>query len=375
MQFNSNYYYKNITLSRRHYATEPTSTIDTSKPRTSASPNTTTTSPNWYMMEKFDGVRVYWDGKGSLQTQNTKPISVPASVTKDFPSYQFEGELWCGTNSFPKAVALTTGKADPAEWQTAKIMVFDAPLDSENVYKDRLDSLQKHIKDDHPMLKLVKNINCFGQDHIQECLKEIVSRGGEGVVLRKASAYYFEKNAFFKKKENPEYEAKVVKFDAQKGLLVCKHPNGRQFYCDLRGAPAPAEGSVVTIKCQREVFGTKSPQRAFLFKVRPELNWVDISKEFFKYHLATAKTSRSSCSGCRKRFEKGQPAITTEKIENAKENSRIVNVYFCSSACVDLGYKRLQGSVAPWDRHAWVDAKFKEIIPKANFTDVSWVME
>jgi DNA ligase-1 len=43
-------------------------------------------------MEKFDGIRVYWDGK-QLYSQNSKYVlNVPQDCK--FPNIPFEGELW-----------------------------------------------------------------------------------------------------------------------------------------------------------------------------------------------------------------------------------------------------------------------------------------
>lgn len=45
------------------------------------------------MLEKFDGLRVYWDGARLHLSQAPEvAIDVPASL--DFPSTPFEGELW-----------------------------------------------------------------------------------------------------------------------------------------------------------------------------------------------------------------------------------------------------------------------------------------
>jgi hypothetical protein len=44
------------------------------------------------MMEKFDGIRVFWDGK-RLQSKKLKfKIDVPSQY--NFPTVPFEGELW-----------------------------------------------------------------------------------------------------------------------------------------------------------------------------------------------------------------------------------------------------------------------------------------
>jgi hypothetical protein len=42
------------------------------------------------MMEKFDGVRVYWTGK-ELIANNSK---VPIPKDMNFPAIPFDGELW-----------------------------------------------------------------------------------------------------------------------------------------------------------------------------------------------------------------------------------------------------------------------------------------
>jgi hypothetical protein len=44
------------------------------------------------MMEKYDGVRVYWDGGRLVLKKLQEIISVPPEYA--FPSVPFEGELW-----------------------------------------------------------------------------------------------------------------------------------------------------------------------------------------------------------------------------------------------------------------------------------------
>jgi hypothetical protein len=44
------------------------------------------------MMEKFDGVRVYWDGEYLISSYSKAIINVPKEYS--FPRIPFEGELW-----------------------------------------------------------------------------------------------------------------------------------------------------------------------------------------------------------------------------------------------------------------------------------------
>ena len=47
----------------------------------------------WYMTEKYDGIRVYWDGTQCFSRQGTK-IKIPASLKNQLPSIALDGELW-----------------------------------------------------------------------------------------------------------------------------------------------------------------------------------------------------------------------------------------------------------------------------------------
>jgi hypothetical protein len=46
----------------------------------------------WYMMEMFDGVRVFWDGSLLYAKTTRELIHVPQEC--NFPTMPFEGELW-----------------------------------------------------------------------------------------------------------------------------------------------------------------------------------------------------------------------------------------------------------------------------------------
>jgi hypothetical protein len=44
-------------------------------------------------MEKYDGVRVYWDGSTLYETERMRAITIPSNC-ETFPTVPFEGELW-----------------------------------------------------------------------------------------------------------------------------------------------------------------------------------------------------------------------------------------------------------------------------------------
>jgi DNA ligase 1 len=54
----------------------------------------------WYMSEKLDGVRCYWDGKNLYSRNGNKfypPAYFKAALPKDF---HLDGELWTKRNDF-----------------------------------------------------------------------------------------------------------------------------------------------------------------------------------------------------------------------------------------------------------------------------------
>lgn len=54
---------------------------------------------NWYMSEKLDGIRAYWNGK-ELLSKNGNKIYAPSWFTKDFPPFELDGELWTKREDF-----------------------------------------------------------------------------------------------------------------------------------------------------------------------------------------------------------------------------------------------------------------------------------
>jgi DNA ligase-1 len=47
----------------------------------------------WWMTEKYDGMRLYWDGS-QFWTRQGKKVKVPESVARQLPPVPLDGELW-----------------------------------------------------------------------------------------------------------------------------------------------------------------------------------------------------------------------------------------------------------------------------------------
>ena len=51
----------------------------------------------WFMSEKYDGVRCYWDGE-NMYSRNGNPFYVPDWYKESLPKVALDGELWSGRN-------------------------------------------------------------------------------------------------------------------------------------------------------------------------------------------------------------------------------------------------------------------------------------
>ena len=53
----------------------------------------------WYISEKLDGVRCYWDGK-AMYTRNGHLFYPPDFFKKELPDMALDGELWTDRDDF-----------------------------------------------------------------------------------------------------------------------------------------------------------------------------------------------------------------------------------------------------------------------------------
>ena len=47
----------------------------------------------WYLTEKYDGMRFYWDGK-QCYSRPGNVIKIPASMANQLPHVALDGEIW-----------------------------------------------------------------------------------------------------------------------------------------------------------------------------------------------------------------------------------------------------------------------------------------
>ena len=82
---------------------------------------------DYWVSEKYDGVRGYWDGR-QLLTRGGQRIAVPDWFVANWPATPMDGEIWAGRGQFQKALSTVSQQSpDDAAWRGMRFMVFDLP--------------------------------------------------------------------------------------------------------------------------------------------------------------------------------------------------------------------------------------------------------
>ncbi len=207
----------------------------------------------WYVSEKLDGMRAYWDGgytRGRLTSQvpfaNTakdyrrispphstglwtryaKPIAAPDWWLDNLPDFPLDGELYCGPGNFQELIS-TVKKYTPVhdEWKQVEYRVFDIPSDHTFLMDGKINNPQwtatfEGLRDVGPVrqygpmhfhkinrmielgliklsepavwqvqIKLPTSTN-DATENIEIFLATITMCGGEGIVLRKPESVW-----------------------------------------------------------------------------------------------------------------------------------------------------------------------------------------
>ncbi len=211
---------------------------------------------SWYMSEKLDGVRAYWDGK-KLISRSGKIFSAPAFFTKDFPSFKLDGELWSKRGDFSNISSIVNRKKAHDAWSKLSYNIFEVPEVDGNLLQ-RLQGVKTKSK----YIKVIKQIKIKDQKHLNDYLKHIENLGGEGVVVRDGTLSYYtgRNNNALKVKSFVDAECKVLKHNKGKGKnkdrlgsISCLMQNkllvkiGSGFSDEQRDNP-PKIGAIITFK-------------------------------------------------------------------------------------------------------------------------------
>ncbi|MEH8019414.1 DNA ligase [Rheinheimera muenzenbergensis] len=224
--------------------------------------NDTIDVKQYWISEKLDGVRAYWDGK-QLISRGGKVIAAPAWFVAGFPPRPLDGELWLGRNQFAATLSVVS-KQQPvdSEWQQIRYYLFELP-DATGSFTERISALQHLIaRQDSRYLMLVPQFRLSDNAALLAKLSELEQAGAEGLMLHHQDALYTTGRSadLLKLKTYQDSEAEVIgyrpgkgKYQGMVGALLVKTQDGKTFAIGsgltdaLRQTPPPL-GAVVTYR-------------------------------------------------------------------------------------------------------------------------------
>lgn len=218
--------------------------------------------PDYWVSEKLDGVRGYWDGQ-RLHSRSGQSIVPPGWFTAGWPRIAMDGELWIGRGRFDEVSGIVrSGPANDTAWRQVKFMVFDLPGHG-GTFDERVTSMRERIPAAGiAWLQPIAQYRPGSAAELDVQLKRVIAGGGEGLMLHRGDARYRigRSDDLLKYKPYEDAEARVVahtpgqgKYSGMLGALVVEQPDGRHFrigtgFSDAQRTDPPPLGSIVTYR-------------------------------------------------------------------------------------------------------------------------------
>ncbi|TMQ20697.1 MAG: DNA ligase [Deltaproteobacteria bacterium] len=217
----------------------------------------------WWMSEKLDGVRAYWDGEAFVSRLGNRFIA-PDWFTADLPGDTLDGELWVDRKKFQKTISIVRSADAGAAWREVSYVVFDAP-NARGGFEQRLAHVDKVLaRAGAPHARSHAHVPCEGLEHLRAELGRVEALGGEGLMLRQPGSTYVvgRSTTLLKVKTFQDAEARVVghapgtgKHKGRVGALVAELTGGKRFsigtgLSDAERETPPRVGAVITFRYQ-----------------------------------------------------------------------------------------------------------------------------
>jgi BRCT domain type II-containing protein len=221
----------------------------------------------WWLSEKLDGVRAWWDGEkfwSRLGNMFYAPDWFREAMPKD---HILDGELFMGRGMFQETISVVRSHLDNEtadRWKDITYMVFDVPSHAKKPFEKRLEIMRDLCKD-RPYTRFVEQRLVTEEDDLDKLLAEMEEMGGEGLMLRAPKSKYVgsRSNTLLKVKSFKDDEAKVIGYATEgkgrlkgmTGSLQVVNREGKKFKVgsgltdELRRDPPPI-GSIITYRYQ-----------------------------------------------------------------------------------------------------------------------------
>jgi DNA ligase-1 len=218
----------------------------------------------WWMSEKLDGVRAYWDGKQFLSRQGNT-YCAPDWFVEGLPNVPLDGELWIDRKKFQRTVSVVRRQDKSDLWKEVRFLVFDAPAASGG-FEDRI----KFLADTLPAEGAGRFVRrhhhelCKHLDSLRAELRRIEALGGEGLMLRQPGSKYVAGRSATLLKVKTFHDAEAIvtghqagagRHKGRMGALLARLADGTDFaigtgFSDRERESPPPVGATVTFRYQ-----------------------------------------------------------------------------------------------------------------------------
>ncbi|WP_163783466.1 DNA ligase [Myxococcus vastator] len=217
----------------------------------------------WWMSEKLDGVRAYWDGK-QFWSRLGNAFLAPEWFTAGLPDFPLDGELFGGRKRFQRTVSIVRRQDRSDDWKELAFVAFDAP-GVVGAFEARLERCRQWMEEAKPPhAQWHAHARCDGTPHLRAELARVEALGGEGLMLRQPGSRYEagRSHTLLKVKSFKDDEARVVghvagagRHKGRLGALEVELRNGTRFsvgtgLSDAERASPPPVGAIITFRYQ-----------------------------------------------------------------------------------------------------------------------------
>jgi DNA ligase-1 len=254
------------------------------------------TNPTGYWMsEKLDGMRAFWDGKGTIWSRTGKRVRCPQFFMSGLPKgVELDGELFMGRGRFQNVMSVcrshggdsTSGGSAAEAWRNVVFVVFDCPSSNGNIAQRLKVATESLGTNNATFARIHPHKICEGEDMLAMELRCMEEQGGEGLMLRKPDAVWRAGRTtdLLKVKTFLDDEAIVVghvdgkgKHMGRCGALRCKLKNGKLFSVgsglkdnEREAGNVPQVGTVITFK-YFELTKDGIPRFPTFLRIRPDV--------------------------------------------------------------------------------------------------------
>jgi DNA ligase-1 len=217
---------------------------------------------NYWVSEKFDGVRGYWDGT-QMKSRQGNIIQTPLWFVDTLPKTPLDGELWLGRGQFDRLSGIIRRHhIDEEDWRLVKYLIFDLPA-SEQTFDLRVEKIKLIVKQvNRSHIQSVVQFKLDDHVVLLETLDRIVKNKGEGLMLHRGASHYQNNRSddLLKLKKSSDAEATVIehyggkgKYTGLLGSMLVETDDQRRFklgtgFSDLERANPPPIGSIITYR-------------------------------------------------------------------------------------------------------------------------------